>query len=273
MVVREDKHTTKYRLIMNGKFQFGKHCINDYLLGGPNVMNRLANVLIKLRYHKYVLTCDISHMFLRVKIPEKDRKYLRFFYRTDDGNIKVIEMCSHAFGLTQSPFVVMNVVRETAKENLSGLPLAAGAVIKDSIVDDILTGCKSFKNLKRLHKEIGELYSKLQMNAHKWATNSPGLRAIIPEKEQAGSVSLGEEDMGLLCNDGGEVPSVKCLGVLWHPVNDRLQFFTANNAESKDLTMREISSKASRLFDPLGLMAPLTLEGKLLLQSLWKLKN
>ena len=272
MVIREDKHTTKYRLIVNGKFQFDGHCINDYLLGGPNVMNKLANVLIKFRYHKYVLTCDISHMFLRVKVPEKDRKFLRFFYRDDAGDIQIIEMCSHAFGLTQSPFVVMSVVRETALQHSNDLPLAANAVIKDSIVDDILTGCKTFKELKNLHTEIKNLYSKLQMHAHKWATNSPGLREIIPETEQAGSVNLGEEDMELLCNEGDGVPSIKCLGILWHPVGDKMQFLGTNNIDSKNLTMREISSKASKLFDPLGLMTPLILEGKLLLQSLWKLK-
>ena len=36
--------------------------------------------------------------------------------------------------------------------------------------------------------------------------------------------------------------------------------------------MREISSHTSRMFDPLGLMTPLLLEGKLILQSLWRLK-
>ena len=116
MVVREDKLTTKFRLIMNGKFQFQGKCINDYLLSGPNVMNRLAEVLIRFRHHKYVLTCDVSNMFLRVKVPLEDRRYLRFFFRDQNGELKTVEMSSHAFGLTQSPFVVMESVNREARE-------------------------------------------------------------------------------------------------------------------------------------------------------------
>ena len=85
MVVREDKSTTKYRLIVNGKFQFNDKSINDYLLSGPNVMNRLDEVLIRFRYHKYVLTCDISNMFLRVGVPQKDRKILKVLLSNRNG--------------------------------------------------------------------------------------------------------------------------------------------------------------------------------------------
>ena len=271
MVVREDKATTKYRLIVNGKFEFDGHCINDFLLSGPNVMNRLADVLLRFRYHKYVLTCDIANMFLRVKVPRQDRKYLRFFYRNPSGQIEIIEMCSHAFGLTQSPFVVINVVKELALQKRTEYPLASAAALRDSIVDDILTGTKTFQSLKTVHQEIVELFKHLQMDTHKWATNSPGLREIIPESDQAACVSLGEESSELSCNDGEKVASVKCLGILWHPASDKLQFVGSDYEKHKEWTMREMSSRASKLFDPLGLMTPLVLEGKLLLQGLWKL--
>ena len=271
MVVREDKSTTKFRLIVNGKFEFEGRSINDYLLSGPNVMNRLADVLLRFRYHKYVLTCDIANMFLRVKVPEKDRKYLRFFHRDEKGQIVVIEMCSHAFGLTQSPFVVINTVKEKAAAMASDLPKAYKAVDKDSIVDDILTGCKTYEGLERLQQEIVQLYGKMQMQAHKWATNSPSLREKLPQASKE-PIDLGKEGQDIL-DASSHPPSVKCLGILWHPADDRLQFFGTQEDVSRPLTMREISSLASRLFDPLGLMTPLLLEAKLLLQSLWKLKT
>ena len=273
MVIREDKSTTKYRLIMNGKFEFRTKSINNYLLSGPNVMNRLDEVLIRFRYHKYVLTCDVSNMFLRVRVPERDRKFLRFFFRTGTGDLKVVEMCSHAFGLTQSPFVVINVVKNHATKEADNFPLAARAVLEDSIVDDILTGCKTFDCLKNLKKEIGEMYQKINMETHKWATNSPSLRRAIPPKDSAAAVTIGSETEALFCADDGGVPSIKCLGILWHPETDMLQFFSDAEKTEKAWTMRKISSRTSKMFDPLGLMTPLMLEGKLLLQSLWKLKS
>ena len=272
MVVREDKTTTKYRLIVNGKFQFGDKCINDFLFSGPNVMNLLADVLLRFRFHKYVLTCDIAHMFLQVKVPGSDRPYLRFLFRDENGEMSIIEMCSHAFGLTQSPFVVINAVRGVAQENKELLPLAAQAVLNDSIVDDILTGCKTFSRLLELKREIVDLYGKINMYAHKWATNSPSLRSEISPELLASSVSLGSESDELFCSDDRGVPSIKCLGVLWHPEGDKLQFFGHEVPAQENWTMRKISSHASRLFDPLGLVSPVMLEGKLLLQRIWKLK-
>ena len=272
MVVREDKSTTKYRLIVNGKFEFQGKCINDFLLSGPNVMNKLAEVLIRFRYHKYVVTCDISNMFLRVRVPAGDRKFLRFFYRDQDGQIKIVQMCSHAFGLTQSPYVVINTVKTLATNHQAELPLAAEAVLKDSIVDDILTGCKTHKNLLALKKEIEQLYDKINLSAHKWATNSPSLRELIEPDLRAGSVSLGQENEDLFCcEDPLNAPSIKCLGILWHPAVDRIQFMGPEIEKGNVWTMRRMSSQAGRLFDPLGIMTPLMLKGKLLLQSLWKL--
>ena len=271
MVIREDKATTKYRLIVNGKFQFGQKSINDYLLSGPNVMNRLADVLIRFRHHKYVLTCDVSHMFLRIGVPEKDRRFLRFFFRDENKQIRIVEMCSHAFGLTQSPFVVINAVKTHAEKEKENTPLAAKAVLEDSIVDDILTGCRSFGRLETLKNEIEQLYSKIQMTAHKWATNSPKLRESLLPGQTASAVNLGQDNEALFCSDGGEIPSIKCLGILWHPETDKLQFFSDPSPDCADWTMRKISSRTSRLFDPLGLVCPLMLEGKLLMQSLWKL--
>ena len=113
-------------------------------------MNKLAEVLIRFRYHKYVVTCDISNMFLRVRVPKEDQKFLRFFFRNREGELKVVQMCSHAFGLTQSPYVVINTVKTIAEANSQTLPLAAKAVLRDSIVDDILTGCKTYESLVTL---------------------------------------------------------------------------------------------------------------------------
>ena len=272
MVVREDKSTTKYRLIVNGKFEFDKRCINHYLLSGPNVMNRLQDVLIRFRYHKYVVTCDVSNMFLRIKVPASDSKFLRFFYRDSSGTLKIVEMTSHAFGLTQSPFVVMEAVRRSVSKAEQLSTSTSDALLKDSIVDDVLTGCKNFEQLKELAAEIKTFYASINMHVHKWATNSPGLRAQFNPEEQAGSVNLGSDLESLYCSDDQALPSIKCLGILWHPASDQLQFFHDREEEKTKWTMRKISSRTSRLFDPLGLMSPLILEGKLILQSLWREK-
>ena len=83
---------------------------------------------------------------------------------------------------------------------------------------------------------------------------------------------MGSDLDPLYCNDEHDPPSVKCLGILWHPHMDKLQFFHEREEKQQQWTMRKVSSRTSRLFDPLGLMSPLVLERKLILQSLWREK-
>ena len=45
IVVRLDKNTTKFRLIINGAYQYENKCINDYLLSGQSLMNNIHEIL------------------------------------------------------------------------------------------------------------------------------------------------------------------------------------------------------------------------------------
>ena len=80
----------------------------------------------------------------------------------------------------------------------------------------------------------------------------------IPAKDRALEVNL--EDDGL--------PSVKTLGVLWVAKDDVFQF-RVNPPESLEFTKREFLSRIARLFDPMGFLAPFTIQGKMLLQEMW----
>ena len=87
MVVRLDKATTAFRLIANAKFPFQGKSLNEYLDQGSNLMNLLWEVLVRFRMHNYVLTGDVSQMFLRIAVPERSRKFLRMFCRDTDGKL------------------------------------------------------------------------------------------------------------------------------------------------------------------------------------------
>lgn len=55
-------------------------------------------------------------------------------------------------------------------------------------------------------------------------------------------------------------------------MQDIIQFTFNHNRISGNLTKRKILSSTARTFDPLGLLSPVTIIPKLLIQSLWKLK-
>ena len=77
-VVREDKKTTKLRIVYDG-FARGDGedlSLNDYLQTGPNLIPKLLDILVKFRLHPIALVADIEKAFLMIGIAEEDRDKL-----------------------------------------------------------------------------------------------------------------------------------------------------------------------------------------------------
>lgn len=64
----------------------------------------------------------------------------------------------------------------------------------------------------------------------------------------------------------------KTLGILWNSNYDYLHYNTGNFKVQKHITKRTILSLSAQIFDPLGLLAPITIVAKLIIQQLWQLK-
>nr|CAI5861400.1 unnamed protein product [Callosobruchus analis] len=61
----------------------------------------------------------------------------------------------------------------------------------------------------------------------------------------------------------------KTLGLLWNTTLD-IFCYSVHMSELKVVTKRTILSTIARIFDPLGLIAPITIVAKLILQKLWQ---
>ena len=53
----------KTRICHDGRAETGGICLNELLIGGPNIMNVLTEVLMKFRLHKIGLMTDIKAFF------------------------------------------------------------------------------------------------------------------------------------------------------------------------------------------------------------------
>ena len=274
MVVRTDKSTTKYRLILNGAYEFEGRSINDYLMTGPSRMKRVWDVLARSRRGLYLLACDIESMFLniRVDISGGDPRYLRVLFRDPKtGDIRALQCQTHVFGLTQSPFVAMEVVRRHAFRHRAECPYAEQTVSEDIIMDDIILSSSSRERVIRTQRELVSLFDKASMNIHKWVTNLPDLWERLPEPSRAESYTLSGEEDQLFCRGPDEArPTVKTLGILYHAPTDQLQFFAPKAPEV--WTMRTLASYVMQLFDPLELLSPIVQKGRRLTQLLWRMK-
>jgi hypothetical protein len=64
---------------------------------------------------------------------------------------------------------------------------------------------------------------------------------------------------------------MKTLGVVWNLSDDSIRYSVKINPTPSRTRKRTVSSEIAKIYDPLGLLAPIIVRAKLLLQQLWSL--
>ena len=261
-VVREDKATTKVRIVFDGAAKDGQRpSINELMYAGPKLQNNMVHVLLRFCRDPIALAADISEMFLQVKLRPEDRRYHRFLWKKD-GNLVVFEFLRIVFGIKASPYLAGRALLETANKFAHTTSEAAvKTVAADFYVDDLLTSCKSDEQAVELRADVQELLRQGGFHIRKWNSNSAAVIQSVPEADRAANTELAITD-----RDAGVIPSQKTLGVSWSCQTD---CFTFNYAEPQDfeLTRRGVLSQMCRLFDPRGQLAPFTIQARVLFQE------
>lgn len=70
----------------------------------------------------------------------------------------------------------------------------------------------------------------------------------------------------------GEHESYKTLGVGWNSTKDTITYRIKNIDKRTELTKCNILSHIASIFDPLGVLSPITIIAKMLMQSIWEHK-
>ena len=99
--------------------------------------------------------------------------------------------------------------------------------------------------------------SKANFNLRSWASNSPKLQTIVQKENIA---------------DASQV--VNLLGLHWNISSDKVSFIPKQIDSTADsaITKRKVLQCSSIIFDPLGVLSPVTIRAKLFMQQLWQKK-
>ena len=106
-VLRPESETTPIHVVFAANA--GHVSLNDCLYTGPCLLKSLNTIIHHFRANKYAFVADIEKAFMRIKINEEDRDYVRFLWFEDgdpDKPIKVYRYTSVFFGGTSSPFIL-----------------------------------------------------------------------------------------------------------------------------------------------------------------------
>ncbi|XP_058881751.1 uncharacterized protein LOC131737334 [Acipenser ruthenus] len=251
------------RVVFDSSAQHLGVSLNDVLLTGPNLNNSLLGVLLRFRCERVAITADIEQMFHSFLVREDHRNFLRFlWYRDNDSSKDIIEyrMKVHVFGNSPSPAVAVYGLRCAAShEEVEYGADVRHFVERDFYVDDGLkslpTAAEAIDLLKRTQKALA--ISNLRL--HKVASNSAMVMEAFPSDDHA-------KDLKDLDLDVDSPPVQRSLGLSWNLKRDAFTFCVTTS--EKPFTRRGVLATINSLFDPLGFVAPITIQGKLLLREL-----
>ena len=274
-VYKLDHVSTKCRIVMNGSARAKNgYALNSCLYQGPCLFPDLVHLLIRFRLFFYVFMLDISKMFLRIKLVH-GKDYLRFLWRGCAQHVppEIWRMIVITFGIISSPFQAVFVVRKHAELFKKIYDLAHRSVKESMYMDDVCDGSFELMEAAKMAVQIFQLLLKASMEPHKFASNHPEVLKDIPEKLKT------------------EKSKTKILGVQWDTSSDKLTFDFIDKLEESDeeseesekssldskktdsaiekTTKRKFLQQSAKIFDPLGLISPLTTNVKVLFQQLW----
>ena len=258
-VMTPSKSTTKLRVVYDASIKAKKRdkSLNECLHRGPVLLPDLCGILLRFRIQSIAIFADIEKAFLQVGIQKADRDVTRFLWFKDltnldvlDENLDTYRFCRVPFGIICSPFLLAG----TIKYHLKQIGTSVALKISDNIyVDNVLLGANSVQNAYEIYLESKDIFKKASMNLREWISNCSEFLNLLPESDVVrGSI-------------------VKIFGIPWNYEEDYLQVsgFSSNQVDIPP-TKRGVLKILARIFDPLGLVTPVTFFGKVFLQELWK---
>ncbi|XP_075151043.1 uncharacterized protein LOC142225150 [Haematobia irritans] len=254
-VIRAQSTSTKLRVVFDASCKTSSQkSLNDILMVGPTIQNDLFTTLSKFRVNKYALTADITKMYRQVNVHKDDRKFQLILWRENcDMPIQTYELNTVTYGTGPAPFLAIRCLKEISHLFNEVYPLGSKIIATDFYVDDLLSGANDIDTLMQIRSEVIQILNACGFSLAKWHSNVKGFGS----------------DESVMQLDVHDATFTRALGVNWKPQDDVIFFHLDNDFSNLPATKRNILSVSSRLFDPLGLLSPIIIKAKILLQQLW----
>lgn len=151
-------------------------------------------------------------------------------------------------------------------------------------MDDIAAGADTEGHAYKLYSDSKTMFKEGGFNLRKFVTNSSDLQRKIDENEHSTQLpptdhSQNDEELYTKLTLGTtqkvRTGETKVLGVRWNPATDSLIFDfsdVASQVVNLEPTKRHVVGAASRFYDPLGFVSPVTIRFKVLFQELCEAK-
>ena len=222
-------------------------------------------MLLRFRKEKVAVASDIESMFHRVACAEKHTDALRFLWWSEsiDEPPSDHNMTVHLFGKADSPCIAAWALKTTADDHEHEFSKEVSQVVKRNFyVDDCLVSVPTPDQAIKLALDLTKLLRKGNFRLTKFVSNNKEVLTAIPAEER----TIKDLDLEKL-------PVERALGVQWDIKTDTFGVKTSlEQGKLDDNTRRGCLSILSSTFDPLGMVGPVLLPAKRIMQKTWQLK-
>ena len=261
--VYHPKKPTKMCVVFDCSAKYKGESLNNHLLQGSDLTNQLLGVLCRFRQNPVAFMFNVESMFHQFKVIASDQDFLRFFWlENGDTTRPPVEyrMNVHLFGAGSSPGCANCGLKQTASDFEEEYGSHAADFVRDDFyVDDGLKSVDTVTDAVSLIQRTKDLCTRGGLRLYKFMSNSKEVIQTVPADDRASGIKKLD-----LKNDN--LPIERALGVEWCVESDSFQLrVTLHN---KPPTRRGVLSTVSSIYDPMGFVAPLLVQGKQILQKL-----
>lgn len=262
-VIKADSLTTKLRVVFDGSaLSTSNISINDTQIIGPVIQDDLFSILLRFRLHQIALIGDIEKMYRQILINPVERKLQRILWRDEPSmSIDTYELNTITYGTASASYLATKCLQYLSEIYSDIYPKTSRILKTDFYMDDLLTGADTIQETVQIKNELIDILSSSGLHLRKFLSNNP---EVLPQESNSNlsfsTIPLGERE------------NAKVLGISWNSVSDVIQYEIKIKLNSTRISKRIIISTVSQLFDPLGLLSPIIIIGKLIIQKLWEFK-
>ncbi|XP_044758435.1 uncharacterized protein LOC123317501 [Coccinella septempunctata] len=259
-ILKPDSSSTKLRVVFNGSSPTSTGLsLNDIMHTGAKLQLDVIDVLFWVRRFKFVFSTDITKMYREIMVHPDDWDLQCILWRNSEDEIATYHLTTVTYGTKAAPFLAIRVLLQLIEDEGHKYPLAIPPLTKGRYVDDIYGGSDTKEELSEIAIDLKNLCMAGGLPLAKWQSNSPSTLKMVTEEEMIPS-PISFDDCPT---------STKLLGLLWYPQEDYFSFKINSSSSGSVVTKRTMLSHIAQLFDPLGLVSPVTIKAKMLLQELW----
>ena len=156
-VLRQDKSTTKFRIVYDASAKSTGPFLNDCLYTGPKFGQSFIDIVLCFRLRQVALIGDIEKAFLMLSMDKKYRDSLRFLL-VKDPQAEPVEVISLrftrvVFGVSSSPFLLNATFNYHLETYHQADPQFVEKFLSSIYVDDLVSGSHDVQSAYKFYKK------------------------------------------------------------------------------------------------------------------------